>query len=538
MPIPGRIAAILLTTTALAGTAQTPAASNPTIRVVTRLVQVQVVVHDKRGPVTSLTRDDFAVFDEGKRQPIDVFSIQSGASAKSQVQPLPRDTFSNLPQFGTNTAPVSFTVVLLDNLNTLYGSAPDAYETTPFWMEDLALANAKNHLMEFIRQLGPQDRVALYGLSDSLHVLCDFTSNRDQLLAILKKYDTTSITKRDIVEPGAVHIPVPGREFNANVDMQALNLAAMNNELRSEATMAALRAIAAHVADIPGRKNLVWLTANLPFSGTALARILLPAGIAAYPVDGRSLLTPTPVETLEGLQDEDAAARGDSMPAQSSQPIGIQTMVTMAQETGGRAFVNSNDLTGAIRDAVDDAAGSYTLGFYIPTSALDGKYHDLKVKVKGPGLNIRYPRGYFATRDDAASETESRSRLNAALRNPLDASAIGLQIRTEKETRNSLLLWGSVALQNIRVTQEKDLHRGSVDVHFVQQDTSGLVLEEIDHRLNFQLTDAQYRDDVKSGILFRQSIVPRKTMATLRVIVQDPTTAVVGSLIIPKSRLP
>lgn len=536
MRVPAKIAAILLIMPVLRATAQTPAPANPTIRVATRLVQVQVVVHDKRGPVTNLIKDDFTVLDEGKRQPIDVFSMQSEKAAKSQVPPLPSDTFSNLPQY-ESSAPASVTIVLLDNLNTLYGSAPDAYETSPFWMEDLALANAKNHLMEFIRELGPRDRVALYGLSDTLHVLCDFTSNRDQLLAILKKYDTTSRTNREAVEPGAVHTPVPGPEFNANVDMQARTLATMNNEVRAEATMAALRAIAAHVADIPGRKNLVWLTANLPFSGTALAHILLPAGIAAYPVDGRALLTRTPIETLEGLQDEDAAARGDSMPAQSSQPIGIQTMVTVAQETGGRAFVNSNDLTGAIRDAVDDAAGSYTLGFYIPTSALDGKYHALKVRVKGSGLNLRYPRGYFAMKDNAASDTEYRSMLNLAIRNPLDASAIGLQVRTEKETADSLLLWGTVALQKVRVTQDKDVHRGSVDVHFVQQDPSGMVLEEIDHRLNFQLTDAQYRDDLKSGILFRQSIVPKNAMATLRVIVQDPATALVGSLIIPKSQL-
>ena len=55
--------------------------------------------------------------------------------------------------------------------------------------------------------------------------------------------------------------------------------------------MAALSAIAAHVADIPGRKNLLWLTANLPFSGQEIARILSRANIAAYPLDARGLLS-------------------------------------------------------------------------------------------------------------------------------------------------------------------------------------------------------------------------------------------------------
>jgi hypothetical protein len=51
-------------------------------------------------------------------------------------------------------------------------------------------------------------RVAIYSLRDRLHVLCDFTSNRGQLLSILEHYDTTSMTKRALVAPGDNHTPV------------------------------------------------------------------------------------------------------------------------------------------------------------------------------------------------------------------------------------------------------------------------------------------------------------------------------------------
>jgi hypothetical protein len=91
-------------------------------------------------------------------------------------------------------------------------------------MEDLALANAKTHLIEFIKQLSPQDQVAIYGLRDSLQVLCDFTSDRGQLLAILKKYDTTSKTNREMVEPGAVHTPM-GPEVDDLMNAEAVRLA-------------------------------------------------------------------------------------------------------------------------------------------------------------------------------------------------------------------------------------------------------------------------------------------------------------------------
>jgi hypothetical protein len=69
-----------------------------------------------------------------------------------------------------------------------------------------------------------------------------------------------------------------------------MNLAALTNTSRAMTTLAALKAIAGHVTNIPGRKNLVWLSANLPFSAEAMAAILSPAQIAAYSVDGRGLL--------------------------------------------------------------------------------------------------------------------------------------------------------------------------------------------------------------------------------------------------------
>src|SRR5271154_1556390 len=255
------------------------APQTPAISISTRLVQIGVIARDKNGPVADLTKDDFVVLDRGKPRKIGVFSVESKGSPSQPAQPLPQNTFADLPQYGA-AAPRSVTIVLLDNLNTLSGNGHEGYEDGPEWMEDLALANGKAHLIEFIKNLDPKDRVAIYGLSDTLHVLSDFTSDRDRLLAILKNYDTTSKTSRETVEPGAYHTPVPG-EFNPLLNAQVLQLAAFTNERRAAATMSALQSIASHVASIPGRKNLVWLTANLPFSSDALARILGPAQIAA-----------------------------------------------------------------------------------------------------------------------------------------------------------------------------------------------------------------------------------------------------------------
>jgi VWFA-related protein len=71
----------------------------PEIRVSTRLVEIGVIVRDKNGPVADLRKEDFTVLDRGKPQKISVFSVESSESASQPAQPLPQNTFSDLPQY-------------------------------------------------------------------------------------------------------------------------------------------------------------------------------------------------------------------------------------------------------------------------------------------------------------------------------------------------------------------------------------------------------------------------------------------------------
>ncbi|MGB6961245.1 MAG: VWA domain-containing protein [Candidatus Acidiferrum sp.] len=511
----------------------------PQIHVSTHLVQIGVIVRDSHGSVEDLTKDDFVILDRGKPQKISVFSVESGGSSPQVAQPLPQNTFSDLPEYSTSN-PRSVTIVLLDNLNTLYGSTPGLYEDTPYWMEDHALANAKAHLLEYLKNLGPQDRVALYGLSDSLHVLCDFACDRSQLLAILKNYDATSMTRRATVEPGAVHTPM-GPEVDTLMNGEAVRLAALANQERAQKTMAALVSIAAHVANIPGRKNLVWLTANLPFSDAAMARVLSPAQIAAYPIDARGLLARTPFQMKQdGIDFDQVARNGESMPAQSLQPIGNDTMQKLAQETGGEAFLNTNDITGAIRRAVEDSAVTYTLGFYIDAESLDGKFHELKVKVKSAGLDLRYPKGYFALKDAPATADERHNNFLAALRSPLDSSSIPVQVRVlrvEEPLPHCLSLFGLIDIHNVRLEQKGGLRKGAVEVATIEQDETGKILRQSASRINLNFMETQYLSILKSGFTFHQFVQPQAGATTLRIFVEDPSTAQLGSLIIPLAQV-
>lgn len=550
------ILALLLVPAALASQdAQNPP-QNPKISISTRLVELGVIVRNNDGPVEDMTKDDFVVLDRGKPQKISVFTLESDKSPATIPQlakMLPPNTFSDLPQYGAGR-PRSVTIVLLDNLNTLYGSAPASkYEQTPYWVEDLALQNGKKHLIEFIQTLDPRDRVAIYGLRHSLHILCDFTNDRDQLLAILKAYDTASVTNRQVVEPGKIVLAFPG-DRRGDVFAQGsgfdnaavLRLAGGANADRGAETMAALQQIAAHVANVPGRKNLVWLTANLPFSGADMAHVLSPANIAVYPVDARGLLgqSPSVAAGMWGTADFDdvsgASGHMDNMPAQSSQPIGIGTMQKIADETGGQAFVNTNDIAGAIRKAVEDSAVTYTLGFYIDASALDGKFHEIRVQSKRKDVTMRYPKGYFAYHETGGSQDQNLKTLVTAVQSPIESSLIPIQATLERVNQpeaNSLSMLCSIDVNSLRWTQTDNLRKGTVAVYVIEQDPAGKVLQQWEKKFDVQFTDSQYSALLKSGMTFRQIVHLHAGATTLRVLIEDPGTSQIGSLIIPLAQV-
>ncbi|MGB9032105.1 MAG: hypothetical protein WCC27_18420, partial [Acidobacteriaceae bacterium] len=186
----GTIALTLLATPLLPAQTSSP---TPRYQVATHLVQIGVIARNKDGSASKLTKDDFIVLDRGKPQTISVFEEESTEPASRPAAALPPNTFSDESRYA-GEAPRAVTIILLDNLNTVFGSDPQLYEDTPLWLEDHALGMAKERLLGFLRQMDPRDRVAIYGLTDRLHVLCDFTCNREQLLAVVGAYDARANT--------------------------------------------------------------------------------------------------------------------------------------------------------------------------------------------------------------------------------------------------------------------------------------------------------------------------------------------------------
>lgn len=497
----------------------------------TRLVEINVIVRDKNGAVADLTAGDFQLTDRGKPRTIAVFS-KNVAAAMPAAAPLPRNTFSNRMRIGS--AP-SVTIVLLDRLNTLIETSAAAGEETPVWNAGLALENAKEHILKLIDELGPNDRVAIYTLGESLTVLSDFTTDRAQLKPILEKFNATSITSREVADPDPIHIcPLGdpnGCPFNgpSNRDRQAL--ADLANANRAAITMRALLAIASHVAAIPGRKNLVWLTADLPISGEGVGRVLSASNLAIYPVDARGLLPLNEAHATVDTNGEQMlratrTGRGMFGMAARQEPPGLGAMRELAEETGGRAFLNTNDLAGAVHSAIDDGAVTYTLGFYADEAALDSKFHELKVRVMRTSVEVRTQKGYFASKGAENSQA-------ATIASPMESSAIHVLARVERDG-DALSISGSIDLRNLTLEQNA---KGEVEIFFVQQDASGAMLDQRHENMHLQLTPQQYQAYLKTGVFFRTRIPQKEGWKTLRIVAADRASGAAGSLIVPASEI-
>jgi hypothetical protein len=127
-----------------------------------------------------------------------------------------------------------------------------------------------------------------------------------------------------------------------------------------------------------------------------------------------------------------------------------------------------------------------------------------------------------------------------ALQSPIESSVIPLQAKVDRVNQplpNSLRLLCSIDIHNLRLVQTGDLREGAVSMYIIQQDSAGKVLSQWTKTYDLQLSEKQYASLLKSGMPFSQDVQPKSGATMLRILVQDPTTAEIGSLIIPLSQI-
>src|SRR5688572_8175501 len=407
---------VLLVGLALRGSAQQeppaaqgqPADPQPTFRAGINYVAVDVIVTDrKNAPVIDLRQEDFEVFEDGRPQPIEEFRLIRIDGTPRPDAPAPRRIRTrDDEQTEAGREDVRVVAILLDDYHT----------------RKLTALSVKDPLTRFIEtQLGPNDLVAVMSpLTPVSEVL--FTTDRTSVVSAVQRFEGRKFdyTPRNRFEEEYSRYPTSEVE-----------------RIRNDVVMDALSAVAIRMGAMrQGRKSIVFVsegfTVMLPpqmqRQNAQNPIDPLTAGIAAaaqdssrqqtaeqfnqasldlrmrevfrdanrnnasiYALDPRGL---TPFE-----YDIDAVPGGASISFDTDRralQLTQDTLRVLAEQTDGRAIVNRNGLLQGLTQLIRDSSSYYLLGYNSSQAQNDGKFHEIKVRVKRSGLDVRARKGYWA----------------------------------------------------------------------------------------------------------------------------------------------
>ena len=399
------------------GATTPPTGDQPTFRAGINFVRVDAIVTDKQGnPVGDLKQTDFEILEDGKPQNIEQFRfVRVDGNAPPETQARIR-TRADEERAASNDDARIF-VFFLDDYHVRLGNS----------------MGARKPLMDFVQNsLGPNDLVAvMYPMSplDSVTL----TRDHQSIMRALERFEGRKFNyepkfpqeQRYQLYPAEVVERIRRQVSLSAIEGLSVKLGALREGRKavivvSEGYTAVLPPqLRDPVASLPGmgnpnRRNPMAGENNVnedraEFAGQLdvqqeMQEVFNAANrsnTALYTVDPRGLTSGEfDISENVGMQRSSAALRQTQ-----------DTLRVLADETDGRAFVNRNDFGKAMKQIVADSSAYYLIGYNSSQAPQDGKFHEIKVRVKRAGTEVRARKGYWAlTAADAARVTETATK--------------------------------------------------------------------------------------------------------------------------------
>jgi VWFA-related protein len=542
----------------------------------TELVLIPTIVTDKAGAhISGLKKEDFTVLENGSARQISTFEeITSTPNLLSR--PTKPDEFSNAVTGGGSTRRV--TLMVLDLLNT--GFTDQAF--------------ARKELLKYLSEsVDRHEPTGLYTLDRTgIHVVHDFTTDPGVLVAALRKVrgdasqmvdtpeDMEAMTGTATPEgsagadstgggsggkPGSASamasaVQQEAARMQAMLEDSVLNFQSFQQRLAITYTLEAMQQVAQSLAGFPGRKSLIWAGGGFPFSVSDNTMHLAPAGrdslsdvlplyertwqllndaqIALYPIDVKGLTSNMPSASIAVPNNPNhpgAFTRSASWRQLDTQA----TLETFAAATGGRPYFNSNDLVKGFRQSVTDSAQYYMIGYYLDRSNTKSGWRKLAVKVKREHVEVRTRTGFFVTNATVNPEVSRDSDLAAALKSPLDYSALSLVARWD-EVQPSQEAGKKSVRYEVHVAPAADLidvadnNHVALDFVAVARTPTGQQVERPSgKKVDVHPTGEQLAAIKQKGIGYRGSLELAPGEYSVRIVVRDSLSGRIGSVAAP-----
>ena len=511
----------------------------------TTIVQVPVVVADKAGNhIHGLTQADFKVLENGKPQKIASFEeiIRGTITRPSAVSTA--GTFTNVsPDENKPRAP---TVILLDEVNT------------PF----LDQSYARKQLVKYLAtHLQPSQPVGLMSLSEKgLTSLSGFDTDPQALMAALKKasghvstMENYSNDAKAIAATGAAQDSLShgiGASESPELVIQRFMLqldavdATYNQARAIETTLRAFLEIAWSLSGTPGRKSLVWVTGSFPFYLDSFTSVpgdnglralyarslqaLNDAQISIYPVDARGVLSDP---TFSGENTGSLLPAGASDSERQSSMTSLKTFAAM---TGGVAYYNTNDLSGAYGRAVQDSSSYYLLSYYLDHRDNKMGWRKLQVQVSRADTEVRARAGFLVTNVSANPQLTQKADLDLALNSPFESTGIPIRGRWEGLLTKGQKKEVGFALSVPATGLIDEADKNYVDLEFVAQAMNkGAVAGTVSQQFKGNIAPETLTKLKSDGVLYRNFFDLASGDYEAHFVVRDNLTGRIGSLIVP-----
>jgi VWFA-related protein len=524
------------------------------VRITTNLVQVDAVITDRKGQlVTDLRPEEIEIREDSRPQKITNFSFIRLESSPPAEPAKPAESAVDksappMPPVRLRPEQVRRTIALVvDDLGL-------SFESTYY---------VRQALRKFLEhQMRADDLVAIIRTGGGIGALQQFTSDKRQLYAAIEKVKWNP-TGRGQIAAFAPIGPDPlagagGDAPDSGSDRQAgEDLDQFREDIFAVGTLGALNYIVRGLRELPGRKSVVLISDGIRlFSAsdptgsyrilTALRRLTdlaNRASVVIYTMDARGLqvLGLTAADSTGGMTADQieqrlSTRRANFFDSQSG-------LSYLAQQTGGLAIRNTNDLSGGIRRVLEDQKGYYLIGYRPDDSTFDDisgrrKFHKLSLKVNRPGkFNVRMRNGFFGITDEEAvpPRRTPQQQLLSALTSPFAAAGITLRLTSlfanDAKLGSYMRSLLHVRAKDLTFTKEPDGWRKTTfQVVAITFGDNGVVVDQINRIHAMSVKEEAYDRILKDGFIYNLTVPLKKPGGyQLRAALRDEASERVGS---------
>ena len=418
-----------------------------TFSTTTSVVIVNVTVLDRNGkPIENLTKNDFQLYEDGKLQTLQAVDLQ-----RLTNRALP--TFNSAAAEAPPTAPPSTgynpDAEKAAQHSTMLSKYQDRRLVEMLFdfssMQPAEQVRAKQAAVKFITtQMTASDTVSIAVLGSELRTVQDFTSDRQVLLSAINKFRIGESSENATTADEGADVQDQSGQFVA--DETEFNI------FNSDVKLAALQDAARQLSQYPEKKALIYISSGIQKNGVdnqsqleATVNTAVRANVAFYSIDARGLsaIVPGGDATQTGAAGNNLYNGSGQRSVKENFNNQQETLATLALQTGGKALLDSNDLTLGMQQVQQDFTSYYVLSYLSTNPAQDGRYRRIQVKLSPAVGNLKakleYRQGYFApTTFNHMGDTDKEAQLQQALlsANPVTDLPVAAEIdyfRLEKD---------------------------------------------------------------------------------------------------------